>query len=306
MNIHWFPGHMHKATKSIREILPKIDLIIEVLDARVPYSSENPVIQQLDPGIQRLKLLNKADLADSNITQLWLNYLNKHNNIKALAVSAQKASDIKQIVAEIDHCLEQVSVQAGLANILIVGIPNVGKSTLINHLTQRRSAKTGNEPAVTRDIQRIKLNDDIMFWDSPGILWPKVEHTNSSYRLALIGSIKDTAFEYDDVGVFAADYFLAQYPEQLKLRYGSQAMPESALDLLTLIAKVRGCMSKGGADFEKASRLLIQDIRELKISAFSLETPDMMLQELKEAEDMKALKEEKKAKRKAKAKKNRP
>ncbi|MBL4816691.1 MAG: ribosome biogenesis GTPase YlqF, partial [Shewanella sp.] len=208
MAIQWYPGHMHKARKEIEEVMPQVDLVIEVLDARIPYSSENPVISTLRGDKPCIKLLNKSDLADPEVTQRWIEYLEREQGVKAMAITTLQAAQVKKIP---DLCRKFVPNRDKLEKdirTMIMGIPNVGKSTIINTLAGRMIAKTGNEPAVTKVQQRINLRNGIVLSDTPGILWPKVDNEKSSYRLAITGAIKDTAMEYEDVAMFAAEYFL--------------------------------------------------------------------------------------------------
>ena len=305
MAVHWYPGHMHKAQRDIREAMPNVDLIIEVLDARIPYSSENPVITEVRGDKPCIKILNKSDLADPAITQLWLDYYNQQPNMKAVALTTQEPEQVRAIL---DLCRAMFPERdQGLANIraMIMGIPNVGKSTTINILAGRIIAKTGNEPAVTKTQQRINLKNGIVLSDTPGILWPKVMNENSSYRLATTGAIKDTAMEYEEVAFFAADYLLKAYPELLKARYQLDELPSTDLDLLEAIAAKRGAKRAGGrADLHKVSEILLHEIRSAAIGRVSLETPEMVEKEKVVVEQL-TLEREEKQKGKPKKKRRR-
>ena len=305
MAVHWYPGHMHKAQREIREAMPNVDLIIEVLDARIPYSSENPVITEVRGDKPCIKILNKSDLADPAITQLWLDYYNQQPNMKAVALTTQEPEQVRAIL---DLCRAMFPERdQGLANIraMIMGIPNVGKSTTINILAGRIIAKTGNEPAVTKTQQRINLKNGIVLSDTPGILWPKVMNENSSYRLATTGAIKDTAMEYEEVAFFAADYLLKAYPELLKARYQLDELPSTDLDLLEAIAAKRGAKRAGGrADLHKVSEILLHEIRSAAIGRVSLETPEMVEKEKVVVEQL-TLEREEKQKGKPKKKRRR-
>jgi len=198
-SIQWFPGHMNKARNEIKEIMPQMDVVIEVIDARIPYSSENPMVAALRGHKPVIKILNKADLADPELTAAWIDDLEQQSQVKAIACDTNKASDVQRIL---QLCKKLVPNKVGTGRqikAMIMGIPNVGKSTLINTLAGRSVAKTGDEPAVTKSQQLIKLDDDIMLYDTPGMLWPKVENANSGYRLAATGGIRDTAFDFADV-----------------------------------------------------------------------------------------------------------
>lgn len=281
MSINWFPGHMHKAILEIKKTLPTIDVIIEVLDARIPYSSENPVIAKLrgeasDNPKPLIKLLNKSDLADPDITQAWVDAFERERGVKALAVSTQQPERIRALA---DLCRKLAPAAAsgvGALNALIIGIPNVGKSTIINTLAGRTIAKTGNEPAITKGQQVINLHNGIMLVDTPGILWPKIDNENSGYRLAVTGAIKNTAMNYDDVAFFAIDYFLKNYPELLKLRFKLAALPATEVEFLEIVGRQRGCLSAGNVvNIEQISRIVLTEFRDGVLGRISLETPAM-------------------------------
>ncbi|TAA47396.1 ribosome biogenesis GTPase YlqF [Corallincola spongiicola] len=280
MAIQWYPGHMHKAQKEIAEVMPQMDLIIEVLDARIPYSSSNPMITKLRGDKPVIKVLNKRDLADPLLTARWVDYLEQETGVRALPLTTQQPSEIKTII-ELCRKLVPHRDQAG-KNIraMIMGIPNVGKSTTINILADRIIAKTGNEPAVTKAQQRINLQNGVVLTDTPGMLWPKVENENSGYRLAVTGAVKDTAMESDDVGMYAADYLLLAYPEQLKQRYQLSELPETGWDLLEMIGRKRGCLRSGGkVEMNKAADLLLHEVRAGTLGKITMETPDMVIDE---------------------------
>ncbi|GIU14683.1 MULTISPECIES: ribosome biogenesis GTPase YlqF [unclassified Shewanella] len=276
MAIQWYPGHMHKARKEIEEVMPQVDLVIEVLDARIPYSSENPMVQTLRGDKPCIKLLNKSDLADPETTQQWIEYLEQEQGVKAMAITTLQSSQVKKIP---DLCRKFVPSRDKIEKdirTMIMGIPNVGKSTIINTLAGRMIAKTGNEPAVTKTQQRINLRNGIVLSDTPGILWPKVDNEKSSYRLAVTGAIKDTAMEYEDVAMFAAEYFLQAYPEAIAERYKIKQMPDTDIELLEAIGRNRGALRPGGRiDLHKASEVLLHDYRAGRIGQLSLETPAM-------------------------------
>lgn len=245
-NIQWFPGHMHKAHKQIKEVLPQVDIIIEVVDARIPYSSENPLIASIRENTPCIKVLNKADLADPAITAEWISYLEEEQGIKALSISTLKPEQVHQITKLCQKMLPNKVTQGKQIRAMIMGIPNVGKSTIINILADRIIAKTGNEPAVTKNQQRIRLPSGIMLSDTPGFLWPKIENADSGYRLAITGAIKDTAIEYEDIAYYAAEYLIKNYPERLKARYELAEVPETDHELMEAIAVRRGCLRAGG------------------------------------------------------------
>ncbi len=285
MSINWYPGHMHKATKEMKELLPKVDLIIEVLDSRIPYSSENPVIAQLRGEKPLIKLLSKADLSDAALTQCWIDSFEQESSVKAMAVSTEQPEKIRHINHLIKKMLPEKEGQTGFIHVLIMGIPNVGKSTIINTLAGKSIAKTGNEPAVTKGQQKINLHNGIMLWDSPGILWPKVENQNSAYRLAVTGAIKDTAISHDDVAFFAIEYLLKAYPECLKQRYKMDTLPTSEVEFMERVGRDRGCLAGGGhIDFDKVAKIILNEFRDATIGAITLETPIMAQHEKAEVE----------------------
>ncbi|AKH20724.1 ribosome biogenesis GTPase YlqF [Sedimenticola thiotaurini] len=300
MQIQWYPGHMHKASKQIRETLPNVDVIIEVLDARIPFSSTNPMLSTLRGDKPCIKVLNKSDLADPEITQLWQHYLEQEQGVKSLAISCQQPATLKQLP---QLCRQLFPAKAGSVkgvHAMIVGIPNVGKSTLINMLANRTIAKTGNEPAITKAQQRINLGDGLILWDTPGVLWPNIENRNSGYRLAATGAIKETAMQNDDVAHFAAEYLLATYAANLRERYRLDQLPDAEYELLEQIGRKRGCLRGGGrVDMEKAGKLLLTELRAGNLGRITLETPQMMAREQEETRRLQAEKAARRAARKA-------
>lgn len=283
MAIQWFPGHMHKARKEIKKVMPKIDLIIEVLDARIPYSSENPLVAELRGDKPCIKLLNKADLADSKVTQLWVEHFESERNIKAKAVSQENPSQIKQTLQICRQFFPDRNVAVKPIRVLIMGIPNVGKSTVINTLSGRSIAKVGNEPAITKQQQTIILDNGVELMDTPGFLWPKIHNENSGYRLAISGAIKSTAMEFEDVALYAAGYFLATYPALLQKRYKLDELPRDDISALESIGRKRGCIQSGGViNLHKVSELLLNEYRSGQLGAISLETPEMVKTEIDE------------------------
>ncbi len=242
MQIQWYPGHMHKASKEIKYALPDIDLLIEILDARIPYSSQNPMLARLRGGKPCIRVLNKTDLADPELTKQWQEYLEREQAVKTLAVTTQQPDKIKQIIDLCGKMLPDRTAAGKVIRTMIMGIPNVGKSTIINVLAGRVIAKTGNEPAVTKQQQRINLGKNIVLSDTPGVLWPNVENRHSGYRLAATGAVKDTAFEHADIALYALDYLRRAYPEPLRQRYRLETLPAEAQALLEVIGAKRGCL----------------------------------------------------------------
>ncbi|NQZ89231.1 MAG: ribosome biogenesis GTPase YlqF [Colwellia sp.] len=281
MAINWFPGHMHKAQKEIKEILPQIDVVIEVCDARLPLSSENPMITEIRGDLPLIKILNKSDLADPKQTKIWLEYLESQKNVKAIALTTDNPSVAKTLPALIRKLVPGKDQTGKQINVVIMGIPNVGKSTLLNTLVGKAKAKVGNEPAVTKGQQRIRLDDGLFLYDTPGMLWPKIINENSGYRLAITSAVKDTAFDHEDIAAFAGEYLLAQYPDRLKDRYQLQEIPETETELIEEIGKRRGCVKSGGRiDLHKASAILINEIRDKTLGGITFETPEMIEREI--------------------------
>lgn len=289
---------MHKANKEIKQALPDIDLLIEILDARIPYSSQNPLLAQLRGDKPTIRVLNKTDLADPELTRQWQTHLELEHSVKTLAVTTQQPDRIRQIIDLCGKMLPEKTEANKVIRTMIMGIPNVGKSTIINVLAGRVIAKTGNEPAVTKQQQRINLKNNIVLSDTPGVLWPNVENRNSGYRLAVTGAIKDTAFQHDDIALFALDYLLKAYPTLLQTRYRLDKLTDDAMSVLLNIGKKRGCLKAGGhVELDKAAKLFLTELRAGTIGQISLETPEMIKQEMIV---LAALREEKTAKNAAK------
>ena len=294
---------MHKASKEIKEILPQVDLIIEILDARIPFSSQNPMLTTLRGNKPCIKILSKCDLADPEITQQWQTYLEQEQGVKTLAVTIEHPEKIRQLADLCHKMLPDKAPNGRLIHTLIMGIPNVGKSTLINILAGRMIAKTGNEPAITKMLQRIAIDNGIILLDSPGLLWPNVENKNSGYRLATTGAIKDTAISHDQIAFFAAEYLLQHYPDYIKTRFQLEQLPDTEQQLMDAIGKSRGCLRSGGrVDMDRVSKILLAEFRAGMIGRISLETPAMMEQELIELAVIREEKAAKKAARKQKSK----
>ena len=279
MQIQWFPGHMHKARVQMKETIPKVDLVIEVLDARIPFSSENPMLAELRGEKPCLKILNKADLADPALTKVWLSHFEKTNGIKARATTTEERGSIRKLS---ELCVRMVpdKPEGKMLTTMIAGIPNVGKSTIINILAGKKVAKTGNEPAVTKGQQRINIGNSVSLLDTPGVLWPNVENINSGFRLAVIGSVKETAMDYADVGFFAAGFMLDHYCDRLMERYSLDVVPAGQIEFIEALGRKRGCLGKAGiVDIDRASKIFVTELRSGKLGPLTLETPEMMEQE---------------------------
>lgn len=278
MSIQWFPGHMTAARKKAAETLAHADVVVEVLDARLPQASSNPMIHELRAARQRpcLKLLNKADVADPQATQEWLNHFSQQAGVQAVAISCKKASDVAKIPALAQKLAPHRNDAVKPLRLLIMGIPNVGKSTLMNALVKKKVAAVGDQPAVTKSLQRIDISSRLTIYDTPGMLWPKIEHPDDGLMLAASHAVGVNAYIDTEVATWLADYLLAHYPSLLTARYGFPGEIRDGVAVLEAIAKKRGCLLKGqgGAlDLEKASLILLNDYRTATLGRISLETP---------------------------------
>jgi len=281
MAIQWYPGHMTQARKKAEETMEFTDIVIEVLDARVPEASHNPVINEMRLFRQRpnLKILNKSDLADPVATQAWLNYFNAQPNTKAVALSCKKAGEAKKIPKLCLALTPHRGTHLKPLRMLIMGIPNVGKSTLMNALLNRRVAKVGDEPAVTKSQQRFDLSDTMSITDTPGMMWPKIQYESDGFMLAASHAIGRNAVIDEDVAIFLANNLLKTYPTLLNARYKLDAMKldvtkMDGVDLLEAIAKRRSYKRHDGLwDTEKTAVTFLTEYRSGAIGRISLETP---------------------------------
>jgi ribosome biogenesis GTPase A len=280
MTIQWYPGHMAKAKREVSEILKQIDVVIEIVDARTPLSSRNPMIEELVEQKPRLVLLNKADLADPEITKKWHNYFESEFS-KSLIVDAQKGKGINQIpgavrilAAPLLEKWKRKGINPRALRTLILGIPNVGKSTVINKLAGKRIANIGDKPGVTKKQQWIKVGKEMELLDTPGILWPKFEDEEVGYRLALTGAVKEEIFDFQDTIVFFFKFMQKHYPALLKKRYDLEELPEDILQLFDDVGRRRGCLVAGGEiDYDRVAELVFRDFRHGKFGKVTLETP---------------------------------
>ena len=279
MNVQWYPGHMTKAKRQMQEDIKLIDLIIELVDSRVPLASRNPDIDELGKNKARLILLNKSDLGDERQNEAWKAYF-QGNGFYVVKVDSRSGSGMKAIQAAIQEACKEKTERdrrRGIKNrpvrAMVAGIPNVGKSTFINTFAGKACAKTGNKPGVTKGKQWIRLNKSVELLDTPGILWPKFEDQEVGMRLAYIGSIKDDILNIEELALGLIGYLQEFYPAALKERYSLEE-GQKPLDILTAVAKARGCLKKGEElDYEKASRLLLEEFRSGKLGKVTLEFP---------------------------------
>lgn len=280
MNYQWYPGHMTKAKRMMQENIKLIDLIIELVDARIPMSSRNPDIDELGKGKSRIILLNKSDLADARLNQEWESFF-KEKGYFVQQLNAKTGAGIKNIQALVqESCKEKIERdrKRGIINrpvrAMVVGIPNVGKSTFINSFTGKACAKTGNKPGVTKGKQWIRLNKNLELLDTPGILWPKFEDQKIGERLALIGSINDEILHVDELAVALIRNLKNSYLDLLEKRYDI-TIDEDAYDTLKKIAIARKCLQKGELpDVDRASSMLLEDFRSGKLGRITLERPE--------------------------------
>ena len=274
MTIQWFPGHMVETENLLKKAITKVDVVLEILDARLPQASANPFVNKICKDKFRLKVLNKSDLADPEKTKSWLEYFEAQKEIPAISICGSQKS---QAYGALNYCLGKVkSNRARKLKVMVVGIPNTGKSTILNTLAGKRIAKTGNVPAITRHQQRTSLKNNIDIYDTPGILWPVIETEQKAYILAASGAISDTAIDYNDIGFFAANLLIKRYPELLMQRYSFlKTLPKDELTLIEKIGYAKGCLKKGGIiNYQKASEALIRELRAGKIGRISFEKPE--------------------------------
>lgn len=280
MAINWFPGHMKKTQREIKENLKLVDAVIEIRDARIPRSSANPDIDKLLQNKPRIILLNKKDLTEKKITNEWINYLTK-DNVKVLEVNCLQGEGLKNIKPLLMELLKEKHDRLkakGMAKIvtrvMVVGIPNCGKSTLINKLAKNNIAKTGDRPGVTKSKQWIKTSLDIELLDTPGVLWPKFEDEEVALNLAFTGAIKDEVMDIEELAYKLVQRLQKYYPENLKERYKIEEIFEDPLETLNAIARKRGCLVRGGEiDYNRISIILLDEFRGGKIGKITLERP---------------------------------
>jgi ribosome biogenesis GTPase A len=296
MAIQWFPGHMHLTKKAIEERIKAIDVVIELLDARLPGSSANPMLAALTHGRPSLKVLNKQDLADPDRTPLWLAHYNGQPGTRAIALDSSDTATAQRLIAS---CHELAPNRGGLAKpmrVLICGIPNVGKSTLINSLVGKRAAKAADEAGVTKAEQRISLADDFYLYDTPGMLWPRIIVAKSGYNLAASGAVGRNAFDDEEVALELLDYLRQPYAQLLQARYKlAEVAGLSDEQLLTEIGRKRGALQSGArVNLQKAAELVINDFRSGILGRITLETPEEFAQWLAAGQKLDAERQAKK------------
>ena len=276
MAIQWFPGHMHATRKALEERIKSIHVVIEMLDARLPGSSSNPLLAQLAQGKPALKILNKQDLADPAKTELWLAHFNAQSVTRAMGLDASMKAPARRLV---DECRLLAPNRGGMAKplrVLICGIPNVGKSTLINTLMGKKAAKTGDEPGITKNEQPLQLASDVILYDTPGMLWPRINVEESGLHLAASGAVGRNAFDEEEVALGLLATLRRHYPQAVGLRYGLtglDALPDD--EVLAAVGRKRGAVMAGGRiNLQKAAEIVLNDFRATELGRITLETPD--------------------------------
>ncbi|RSL31251.1 ribosome biogenesis GTPase YlqF [Salibacterium salarium] len=281
MSIQWYPGHMEKARRQVTEELKRVDMVIELADARVPLSSRNPMLDSILQDKPRLLVLTKSDMADPNVTDQWLEYF-KNEGTEAVALNALQNKGAKPLIeksqkvtAPLFEKMKRKGIRPRAIRAMIIGIPNVGKSTVINRLVGKKTAKTGDKPGITKAQQWLKVGRDMELLDTPGILWPKFENQLVGYRLAATGAIKDELLDFEDISLFTVNLLKTRYPSALLERYNLDTLPEEDRALFEKIGQKRGLLQLGGyIDEEKCAEIILRDVRGQKLGRISFETPE--------------------------------
>jgi len=285
MTIQWFPGHMAKARREVTEKLKLVDIIFELIDARLPLSSRNPMIDEVINQKPRLLILNKSDMADEHETRKWVEYFAQRGH-KAVAINSLEGKGLQQVTKAAQEILKEKfdrmksrGMKPRAIRAMIVGIPNVGKSTLINRLAKKNIAKTGNTPGVTKAQQWIKVGKELELLDTPGILWPKFEDQEVGFKLALTGAIKDTITNMEDLAVYGLRFLSIHYPARMEERYGFQFVHEDLVETFDHIGKLRRVFGPGGEiDYDQVAQLIVRDIRGQQLGKLTFDFVDEQLE----------------------------
>lgn len=278
MTIQWFPGHMAKARRQVSENLKLVDIVFELVDARLPLSSRNPMIDEVIHQKPRLLILNKQDMADETETRRWIEYF-AQKGFKAVAINSFEGKGLQSVIKAAQEILAEKwdrmkarGMKPRAIRAMIVGIPNVGKSTLINRLAKKNLAKTGNMPGVTKSQQWIKVAKDIELLDTPGILWPKFEDQQVGYKLALTGAIKDTIINMEDLAIFGLNFLATHYPARMEERYKLTSVSENLVETFDHIGKLRRVFGQGGEiDYDQVALLIVRDIRDQHLGVLTFD-----------------------------------
>ncbi|PLX89250.1 MAG: ribosome biogenesis GTPase YlqF [Desulfuromonas sp.] len=275
MIIDWYPGHMKKARQQIIDLLPRIDVFLEVLDARLPASSANPVLERLRSDKPCIKVLNKNDLADQQVTKQWVSALQSQQGVRALPLEARNRAEVNKIIGLCRILAPNRGRPGRSLRVMVVGIPNVGKSTLINTLAGKKIARVGDKPAITTCPQQIDLRNGVLLHDSPGLLWPVMDNPDGASRLAVSGAIGDNALDYVAVALYGLAFMLDRYPRQLRERYKLSEETTDPGEVLESIGRKRGCLVSGGQiDSYRAAEVFLRELRAGTLGRISLEQPD--------------------------------
>lgn len=280
ININWYPGHMAKTKKQIIEDLKLIDIVVEILDARMPLASVNPDIQNYIKDKKKIIILNKSDLADENITNEWIKYY-KSKGINAIAIEANNGKGIPKVIDCIKSeykSIQEKYIKKGrigkAIRIMVLGIPNVGKSTFINKLAKRNTAKVGNKPGVTKQKQWIKIDNNIELMDTPGMLWPRLDDQELAMHLAFVGTIGENSIDNEEIAYYLIEYLKNTYPNKLKERYNVEPAEKETMDIINEIAKKRGAIISGGnINMQKVSDIILNEFRSGKLGRITIELP---------------------------------
>lgn len=290
MNINWYPGHMKKTKEMIRDNLKLVDIVVELLDSRIPVSSKNHHLDEILGEKKRIVVLNKYDLADPEVLEEWSEYY-RAKGMVSIFLNSLNGDGVNRLLHEIKLMMQEQTDRmiargriARPIRVMIVGIPNVGKSSLINKLAGKKSASTGNRPGITRGKQWIRLNKGLELFDTPGILWPKIDDEKVGLNLAFTGAIRDEIMDLDDIAYYFIKRMVEMYPNNLKERYGLEDIDKETIEIMDDIARNRGCLRKGNAvDYEKVSRIILEEFRRGKMGQISLESPrDAVIVEVKD------------------------
>lgn len=279
MAIQWYPGHMAKARREVEENLKLVDFVIELVDARAPYSSQNPMLNDIIKDTPKMTILMKKDLADEQVTDKWIRYFQAENSF-SVSVDVNNKADINHIIQMAKKmtdtkqaALKQKGIQHRKIRAMIIGIPNVGKSTLINRLANKKIAKIGDRPGITKQQLWIKVRNEFELLDTPGILWPKFTEEIVGYRLAAIGTIKDDILSLDDIAAFVIQYLNENYPNRIAERYNIDSSMTDMWDVFNAIGKARGALESGGVvNFDNVSQIILGDVRSGRLGKITFET----------------------------------